>query len=80
MVSDEYLLVMSAIPIGANFLVEISGLTDHCLHRQSRAIITEILHHFQEKRCNIYFMELIPLEDMIHSAHFVRAERRAHSA
>jgi hypothetical protein len=72
MVSVEYLLVKGAIPIAANFLVEISGLTEHCLHRQSEEIITEKLHRFQEKRCNIYFIELIPLEDIIHSAHFGR--------
>ena len=54
MVSDEYLLVKGATPIAANFPVEISGLTEDCLHRQSRGIITEILYQFQEKRRNIY--------------------------
>ena len=55
MVSDEYLLVKGATPIAANFPVEISGLTEDCLHRQSGGIITETVHQFQQKICSIYF-------------------------
>jgi hypothetical protein len=72
MVSNEYLLVKGATPIAANFPVEISGLTEDCLRRQRQGIITKVVYEFQQKICNIYFMKLISLEDMIHSAHVVR--------
>jgi len=49
MVSDEYLLVKGATPIVVNFPVEISGLTENCLRRQSQETITELTGEFQQK-------------------------------
>jgi hypothetical protein len=78
MVLDEYLLVKGATPIAVNFPVEISGLTEACLHRQSRGIITETAHQFQQKKCSIYFIKLLGLDDIIHNM-MVSGERQAES-
>jgi hypothetical protein len=66
MVSDEYLRVKGATPIAANFPVEISGLTEDCLHRQSLGTITELTNRFQQKKCNTYCMSEAYMEDSLH--------------
>ena len=43
-----------------------SGRDLICLRWQVVGTISEIVHQFQQKRCNIYFIILIFLEDMFH--------------